>query len=105
MTYEIQKEKNKISRFLLIKENQQKSIVDKEKQIELRLQAAKKRSIDYELRKKGDEKVRRQDIREKERLAEDKRKRVREIADKHDKSSFIMYKEAVSRKHKNIAQE
>ena len=31
LSYEIQKEKNKISRFLLIKENQHKSIVDKEK--------------------------------------------------------------------------
>ena len=105
MSYEIQKEKNKISRFLLIKENQQKSLVDKEKQIELRLQAAKKRSIDYEARKKGDEKVRRQDIREKEQLAEEKRKRVRDKANKLDHSSFIMYKEAVSRKHKNLADE
>ena len=105
LSYEIQKEKNKISRFLLIKENQQKSLVDKEKQIELRLQAAKKRSIDYEARKKGDEKVRRQDIREKEQLAEEKRKRVRDKANKLDHSSFIMYKEAVSRKHKNLAEE
>ena len=44
------------------------------------MQAAKKRSIDYEARRKGDEKIRRQDIREKEQLAEEKRKRVRDKA-------------------------
>ena len=58
LAYEIQREKNKISRFLLIKENQTKSINDKEKMIEKRMEAAKKRSIDYEKRKKGDEKIR-----------------------------------------------
>ena len=36
----------------------------------MRLQAAKKRSIDYEKRKKGDEKIRMQDIRAKEQEAE-----------------------------------
>ena len=66
----------------------------------MRLQAAKKRSIDYEKRKKGDEKIRMQDIREKEREAEEKRKRVRDQHERLDKSSFVIYKEAVSRKHK-----
>lgn len=64
LAYEIQKEKNKISRFLVIKENQSKSIADKEKVIEQRLAAARKRSLDYEKIKRGEEKIRRSYIHE-----------------------------------------
>ena len=43
LAFEIQREKNKISRFLLIKENQTKSILDRERVIEQRAKAVEKR--------------------------------------------------------------
>ena len=43
LAFEIQREKNKISRFLLIKENQTKSILDRERIIEQRAKAVEKR--------------------------------------------------------------
>ena len=80
---------------MLIKENQTKSIVDRERAIEQRQKVAEKRVIEYEKKKKGDEKLRYQDIMEATREAEQKKKRVRDDEDTKDKKAFVMYKESV----------
>lgn len=90
---------------MLIKENQSKSICDRERAIETRQKIAEKRVMEYEKKKKGDEKLRYQDIMEANREAEHKRKRVRDGEDIKDKQAFNMYKESVMSKHKRIPEE
>ena len=105
LAVEIQREKNKISRFLLIKENQSKSMANREKLIEQRMKVAEKRSMEYEKRKRGDEKLRYQDILSNQREAEFKRKRVKDEWEQKDVSAFRSYKDAVMKKHKDVDQE
>lgn len=102
LAFEVQREKSKISRFLLIKENQSKSMANREKLIEQRNKVAEKRSMEYEKRKKGDEKLRYQDILSNQREADIKRKRVADEWEQKDVSAFRSYKDAVMKKYKNV---
>ena len=66
-----------------------------------RKKLSEQRIIAFEKRKKGDEKIRNQDLMALNKEAEEKRKRVKDDFERSDRLAFNAYKEAVVKKHKD----